>query len=397
MKLLPPSGFSLSWPADNMVSMPPRSASSYHSEDGIERAIIDLVRVGARGHGSGVRQLAIRLMRTVPPGIADPEEFRNDIHAALAGASAGTEVRFAEGTAPTDVDGAHRLADVDPAPQGSGLVLAAQSMEPLAEVVAEWENRERLEKAGVTLTRTLLLSGAPGVGKTMAARWLAGMLGLPLVSLDLASAVSSYLGTSGRNIKSVLDYAKSAPCVLLLDEFDAIAKRRDDDTDIGELRRVVNVILVELDRWPHTSLLIAATNHPQLLDPAVGRRFDRAIELPLPGTAERALLLRHLGTAVPDVDEAIIDVAAEATEGWTCSDLTRLWELCRRRAILQSSTTADVLLTELAHDPQRTALNDAFLLALKNRLKYSNRRIAGLVGLSHPTVAAALKRAQAHS
>ena len=103
---------------------------------------------------------------------------------------------------------------------------------------------------------------------------LASRIGVPLVSIDLASVVSSFLGTSGRNIRVAFDYAKSGQCVLLLDEFDALAKRRDDDTDIGELKRIVNVVLLELDRWPDTSLLVAATNHPQLLDPAVGRRFD---------------------------------------------------------------------------------------------------------------------------
>lgn len=387
----------MSLAADNMVNMSPATASSYHTEDGVRRAIVDLIRVGARGHGSGVRQLATRLMRTVPPGIADPEEFRHDIHAALAAASAGAEVRFAEGTAPTDLDGAQELANVDPAPHGGGLVLAPKVTETLAEVIAEWNHRELLERAGLTLTRTVLLSGPPGVGKTMTARWLASTLQLPLVTLDLASAVSSYLGTSGRNIKAVLDYAKSAPCVLLLDEFDAIAKRRDDDTDIGELRRVVNVVLVELDRWPHTSLLVAATNHPHLLDPAVGRRFDRTIDLPLPGLSERAVLLHLLALGTPDVDPIVIDLAAEVTVGWTPSDLTRLWELCRRRAILGSLSTDDVLLAALAHDTHDTTVNDHFLLALKDRLKYSNRRIATLVGMSHPTVATALKRARAHA
>lgn len=82
--------------------------------------------------------------------------------------------------------------------------------------------------------------------------------------------VSSYLGASGRNIRSVLEYAKSGPCVLLLDEFDAVAKRRDDPSDVGELKRIVNVILVELDRWPDSSLLIAATNHPVAARPRDG-------------------------------------------------------------------------------------------------------------------------------
>jgi SpoVK/Ycf46/Vps4 family AAA+-type ATPase len=240
-----------------------------------------------------------------------------------------------------------------------------------------------------------LLSGEPGVGKTMAARWLAQALAWPLVTLDLSSVVSSYLGTSGRNIKAVLDYAKSGPCVLLLDEFDAIAKRRDDDTDIGELKRIVNVILVELDRWPDSSLLVAATNHPQLLDPAAGRRFDRAIELPLPGIRERRVLLQSLAVCVDDIDDRVVDLVAELTEGINGSDLTRLWELCRRRAILRAVPTTDMLIEELARRTGDSGPGrDSLFAALRTRLNLSNRQIAALAGVSHPTVAAAIKRSR---
>ena len=88
----------------------------------------------------------------------------------------------------------------------------------------------------------------------MTARWLAQQIDAPLVTMNLSAVVSSFLGNSGKNIRSVLNYASSGQCILFLDEFDAIAKRRDDDTDIGELKRVVSVILMELDRWASSSL-----------------------------------------------------------------------------------------------------------------------------------------------
>jgi hypothetical protein len=378
-----------------MVSVATSTGQYYQSEDGLERAVVDLVRVGARGHGSGVRQLASRLMRTVPPGVDDAEAFRKAIHDALAAVAHGAELRFSDGAVPTEADSTHRLADVDPLPNGDGLVLNEKVMAQLLEVVTERRFREELHRASVRLTRTVLLSGEPGVGKTMAARWLAQALAWPLVTLDLSSVVSSYLGTSGRNIKAVLDYAKSGPCVLLLDEFDAIAKRRDDDTDIGELKRIVNVILVELDRWPDSSLLVAATNHPQLLDPAAGRRFDRAIELPLPGIRERRVLLQSLAVCVDDIDDRVVDLVAELTEGINGSDLTRLWELCRRRAILRAVPTTDMLIEELARRTGDSGPGrDSLFAALRTRLNLSNRQIAALAGVSHPTVAAAIKRSR---
>lgn len=369
--------------------------SNYHTSDGLERAVIDLVRVGTRGHGAGVRQLASRLMRAVPPGVQDIELFRDAVHEALAAGTDVKELRYASGSIPTEGESAHPLVDVDLIADGDGLVLAEDLMLQLEEVVAEREHSNELRRAGVGLTRSILLCGLPGVGKTMTARWLAQALQLPLVSLDLSSVVSSYLGTSGRNIKSVLDYAKSGPCVLLLDEFDAIAKRRDDDSDIGELKRIVNVILVELDRWPDTSLLIAATNHPQLLDSAVGRRFDRSLEYSLPELRERELLLFHLAAGVAVVDQSVLELVADLTDGTTNSDLTRLWELSRRRAILTGTTVTDVLLGELAsRTVESGASRDRLFLAMRDKLRLSNRQIASLVHVSHPTVAAGIKRAE---
>ena len=130
---------------------------------------------------------------------------------------------------------------------------------------------------GLSPTRSAIFVGPPGVGKTLTARWLASQLGVPLYVLDLTAVMSSLLGRSGTNLRAALDFAKRSPCVLLLDEIDAIAKRRSDDTDIGELKRLVTVILQEVDEWPATGLLLAATNHAELIDPALWRRFDLVI------------------------------------------------------------------------------------------------------------------------
>ncbi|WP_085129615.1 AAA family ATPase [Mycolicibacter engbaekii] len=370
------------------------SSNAYQVGSGLERAIVDLVRVGASGYGPGVRQLASRLVRSVPAEVHDADLFRRAVHEAMSHSPETTGLRFSGGAIPVDADGTHALADVHPLPDGHGLVLAPAAMSQLQEIVDERARAGELARAGVGLTRTVLLSGPPGVGKTLASHWIAQSVNLPLVSLDLSAVVSSYLGASGRNIRAVLDYAKSGPCVLLLDEFDAVAKRRDDQGDVGELKRIVNVILVELDRWPDSSLLIAATNHPQLLDPAVDRRFDRTVQLSLPAIEQRHQVLVNLMSAATD-DAALIMLAAEITEGSSGSDLVRMWNLVRRRAILNATDLRDELVIELLKNhPKHGSSRDALWLAAHDRLGWSSRQIADAVGVSHPTVSKAVGRAR---
>lgn len=380
-----------------MESMAIASKTSYQTDDGIERAIIDLIRVGTQGHASGVRQLATRLIRSVPPGINNAEAFRDKVHKAIASGLDSTTLRYTSGTIPTEGDSSQPLAEVDPLPDGDGLTVHKNIMAQLDEIIMEWHRANELRKVNIAPTRTLLLSGPPGVGKTMTAKWIARMLQLPLVTLDLSSAVSSYLGNSGRNIKAVLDYAKSGPCVLLLDEFDAIAKKRGDDSDIGELKRIVNVILLELDRWPDTSLLIAATNHPQLLDMAVERRFDRLLTFEPPDIHQRHTILEHLASQTERVDKKLLEIIAELTPKMTGSDLARYWKLSYRRSILNDSTIADELVRELAStsNMKKPSIHrDKLFLIMYDELKMSTRQIAEIVGVSHPTISASIRRSR---
>ena len=127
-----------------------------------------------------------------------------------------------------------------------------------------------------------LIYGPPGVGKTKLARYLARQLELPCVEVRLDGLMSSFLGTTASNIGALFDFANRYRCVLFLDEFDAVAKARDDVQEIGEIKRVVNTLLQSLDSRNGAGITVAATNHEHLLDHAVWRRFDSRIELHKP-------------------------------------------------------------------------------------------------------------------
>ncbi|MCE9550685.1 MAG: AAA family ATPase [Betaproteobacteria bacterium] len=260
--------------------------------------------------------------------------------------------------------------------------------ETLNQLIQERLQTERLAALGLLPTRSAIFVGQPGVGKTVTARWLAAKLKVPLYVLDLTAVMSSLLGRSGSNLRAALDFAKRTPCVLLLDEIDAIAKRRSDDSDIGELKRLVTVILQEVDEWPATGLLLAATNHPELIDTALWRRFDLVIEFKSPDMpAVKEAVKRFLGP-----DYALfgrwVDILAFAFNGETYSDIERDIQRFRRAVALGSTSDADLIeefvksrASTLDH-PARIDL--AALLAKQTRL--SQYTIRDITGVSRDTI-----------
>lgn len=149
-------------------------------------------------------------------------------------------------------------------------------------MLQEWKNYDKLQAEGLDPVRSCLIYGMPGTGKTQLALWIAKTLNLPVVTARLDGLMSSYLGTTSKNIGSLFDFANRFECLLLLDEFDAIAKFRADNQEIGEIKRVVNTLLQNMDMRKPNGFTIGITNHQGLLDPAVWRRFDIQIEIPLP-------------------------------------------------------------------------------------------------------------------
>ena len=162
------------------------------------------------------------------------------------------------------------------------IVLSNHQSETLREFLSVAKSHAQLEAEGVDSAVSLLMYGPPGCGKSRLARHIASELGIELYIARLDGLISSYLGSTSKNIRALFDFAANTPCVLFLDEFDAIAKLRGDTQELGELKRVVNSFVQNLDTIGKQSLIIAATNHEDLLDAAIWRRFTYRLEMSHP-------------------------------------------------------------------------------------------------------------------
>ena len=178
-------------------------------------------------------------------------------------------------------------------------------------LVSEWQRSDALKLLGVEPSRSCLFYGPPGTGKTLAALTLAARLNLPVVNARIDGLVSSFLGTTARNIANLFDFANRYRCVLILDEFDALAKMRDDPHELGELKRVVNTLLQNLDARADKGLTIAITNHEGLLDPAVWRRFQNHVRIGQPDLPTRLEMLRTFLGSLKLGDDVIKTVKRE--------------------------------------------------------------------------------------
>ena len=362
----------------------------------LEQAVVDLLRLGLKGDRSSVRQLGRQLLTRPPNGLAATEAFREKVGALLAEASSGTPSIYRSGQAaplPQDDESAMSLLSLESVVDAEAPLLSDDARKLIDRLERERSNMPRLITAGAVPPGRVLFVGPPGVGKTMAARHLAATLDKALVTLDLAAVMSSYLGRTGQNLRQVFDFAKTVDCVFFVDEFDAVAKRRDDEADIGELKRIVNLLLIELERWPSTNLLIAATNHPELLDRAIQRRFDLIVDLDLPDERlARQILERALVQYSADDLGSLLDFCSRVLVGYSGSDLKRFADTVIRTHILDGKDFADVLVRQAIDDLTKSSPSDHRVRVLiagaaSDRLGLSNRAIGQLLGMTHPTVA----------
>lgn len=354
----------------------------------IEMDLIHLARVALSGRPQDVHLL----LRRIAKGYREAApEFAEQVTALLRDAPTRSSPlrRQTEAALPVDVDTRFHLLRVEDRPVlDHEPVLSDNVSRLLTRLVDERKHSKALLDEGLEPTKSAIFTGPPGVGKTLAARWVARSMGRPLLVLDLAAVMSSYLGRTGTNLRHVLDYAKSTDCVLLLDELDAIAKRRDDMGELGELKRLVTVLIQEIDDWPSSGVLLAATNHPELLDPAIWRRFDMAVEFPLPDdSAIRVFVQGMLHGRVSDARKWA-DILALAFKGRSYSDIERDLVSARRAAAISKSSVDDQLPTLIKGDQ----LNKADRIVLATKLVEggltSQRAAHDLTGVSRDTIRA---------
>ena len=351
----------------------------------IEADYVKLARIALSGRTQDVKIVihrAAKSYRSLAPGLA--EDLTTLLHDAPSPAS---PLRQAGVPLPVDLDTRLHLMRVEAEPAlDHEPVFAEELATSLNQLVEERRNPKVLVRAGLEPVRTALFVGPPGVGKTMTAYWLARELKKPLVILDLAAVMSSYLGRTGSNLRHVLEYAKNVDCVLLVDELDAIAKRRDDLGEIGELKRLVTVLIQQIDDWPSSGILLAATNHPNLLDPAIWRRFELHLDFPFPEEHAVARFVESTLKACLPAAKQWGGMLGVVFAGQSFSDIERELIAVRRTAALKNRPLGKELAKFVANSAlSKSKRIDLAVMTVEQGL-FSQREAHAMTGVARDTI-----------
>lgn len=241
-----------------------------------------------------------------------------------------------------------------PSVQLRDMVLPQSVEDRLDRIIKEHVQQERLRSHGLSPRRKILLVGPPGSGKTMTAHALAATLHLPLMTILLEGVITRFMGDTAAKLRLVFDAMANTRGIYLFDEFDAIGARRTSGNDVGEIRRVLNSFLQFLEQDDSASLVIAATNHPELLDPALFRRFDDVVEYQLPDTTVTVRLLQ--ARLAPFLEGAVDwEQLAGAAQGLSQSEIARAAEDAAKTALLDGRTHVQADDIEQALEERRQA------------------------------------------
>jgi SpoVK/Ycf46/Vps4 family AAA+-type ATPase len=220
------------------------------------------------------------------------------------------------------------------------LVVAPDLEASLARLLKEHRQAHELRAHGLRPRRKLLLAGPPGTGKTLTAHAIAGELRLPLLAVRLETLITRFLGETAGKLRLVFDAMYETRGVYLFDEFDALGAQRTAGNDVGEIRRVLNSFLQFIDEDTSESLIIAATNHVELLDRALFRRFDSVLRYERPGPELTIRMMKCALSAFP-TDGVDFDLVAKEAEGLAQADIVRACEEAAKDMVLEGRGRLD--------------------------------------------------------
>jgi SpoVK/Ycf46/Vps4 family AAA+-type ATPase len=308
----------------------------------------------------------------------------------IGGSISGFSAQSSQTATPRDKDSLLELYEVvRPNVSFNDVILPENQKKILEQIMSEQKNAANLLKHSMTPVNRVLLCGPPGCGKTITAYALGHELDLPIAYVRLDGLVSSYLGQTSTNLRKVFDSVRNQRIILFLDEFDAIAKKRDDSNELGELKRVVTTLLQNFDNMPANVFLIAATNHEHLLDPAIWRRFNVTINLELPNEEQRKTLIQK-GIEKYGI-EAKVDckAIAKVSEGISGAQLEELMTAAAKKYLIdQKLKTEDVMAILIQQLTKFSDSGDESMKVICEMLErgVSLRAAAKAMGISHNTL-----------
>ena len=360
-------------------------AHSGGSEDAFKKALQDLAADEERkGNASLASSLLSAYSTDNKPAVLTPSSPLSEMSFSVQGVV----------PPPKDKDSALELLEImQPKIKLKDVALPEKTREALEQIIHEQKQSDALLLKGITPANRVLFCGPPGCGKTMTANAIAGEIDIPVAYVRLDGLVSSYLGQTGANIRKIFDYVKNKRIMLFLDEFDAIAKKRDDAHELGELKRVVTTLLQNMDNMPANVFLVAATNHHHLLDTAIWRRFNNSILLELPGAFQReTIIAKSLENMLTDYTMDISTIV-KLTEGMSGAQITNFMQVIAKYCIMQNvnKTLTDNDIAGIWLKQSTLFIsedNDAYTKALYtlNKKGVSMRALEELTGISKSTL-----------
>ena len=290
--------------------------------------LVSLVKAGASGDRS-------TLTTTVEALVAEERAkshhvLADKLHRALASVHVTASSELRRSPAP----GRDFVIESEPRVGLDSLILTLPAERLIRQLVEEHHRADLLRAQGMQPRHRVLLSGPPGNGKTSLAEAVAEAVAVPLLTVRYDALVGAYLGETNARLARLFEYVRTTPCVLFFDEFDAVGKERGDVHETGEIKRVVSFLLMQLDQLPSYVLVAAATNHAELLDRAVWRRYQLRIEMPLPSRDAAAVLVDRFLDAWPEPAGLSASQIASQMGPSSFADISEFCQNIRRRHIL---------------------------------------------------------------